>query len=94
MRQCRLTGQWLQVHALHVALKQAGFSCSSDELQWWQYGDSTHGAVQVFQVTLCLCTHSSQGDRVLSCTLHVIWWLAVQCLVVDMHLHCLQAACC
>lgn len=38
------------VHHLHVALHRKGYECHSDDVQWWQYGDSTYNAVQVFQV--------------------------------------------
>ncbi|KAK9811174.1 hypothetical protein WJX73_008388 [Symbiochloris irregularis] len=37
------------VHHLHVALQRAGYSFGSDDAQWWQFGDSTYNAVQVFQ---------------------------------------------
>ena len=39
-----------QVHALHVALRGAGFTCAEDDLRWWQFGDSTESVLQGFQV--------------------------------------------
>ena len=40
----------VQVHALHVALRGAGFTCAEDDLRWWQFGDSTESVLQGFQV--------------------------------------------
>lgn len=37
---------------MQVALSRRGFACHGDDAQWWQYGDSTYNAVQVFQVGL------------------------------------------
>jgi peptidoglycan hydrolase-like protein with peptidoglycan-binding domain len=37
------------VHALHTLLCEAGFYPSDDELQWWQFGDSTVAAIKTFQ---------------------------------------------
>lgn len=39
------------VHHLHVALQRRGYSFQADDSQWWQFGDSTFNAVQVFQVS-------------------------------------------
>lgn len=39
-----------QVHELHVALQRKGFWSGDDDMQWWQYGDSTISAVQTAQV--------------------------------------------
>jgi len=37
------------VHALQVALENAGMSCGDDDEQWWQFGDSTYSALVTFQ---------------------------------------------
>lgn len=37
------------VHALHVLLSDAGFYPNDDELQWWQFGDTTVAAIKTFQ---------------------------------------------
>ena len=37
------------VHALHVLLSDAGYYPCDDELQWWQFGDSTVAAIKTFQ---------------------------------------------
>lgn len=38
-----------EVHALHVLLESAGYWPGEDDVQWWQYGDSTVAAVKTFQ---------------------------------------------
>lgn len=38
-----------EVHALQVALGEAGFSAGEEDIQWWQFGDSTLNAVKTFQ---------------------------------------------
>jgi len=37
------------VHALHVLLTDAGYYPDDDELQWWQFGDTTVAAIKTFQ---------------------------------------------
>lgn len=37
------------VHSLHVALQNAGYSTSEDDTRWWQFGDSTMNALKTFQ---------------------------------------------
>ena len=59
------------VHHLHVALQRKGYECHSDDTQWWQYGDSTFRAVQVFQVRANL-----SPDRIIWCYHpmdHLMW---------------------
>ena len=38
-----------EVHALHVLLENAGYWPGEDDLQWWQYGDSTVAAIKTCQ---------------------------------------------
>lgn len=38
-----------QVHSLHIALSRQGFSCHEEELEWWQFGDTTFSALITFQ---------------------------------------------
>lgn len=52
-----LTRLLSQVHSLHVALSRQGFSCHEEELEWWQFGDTTFGALITFQAcgtSLCV----------------------------------------
>ena len=37
------------VHALHVLLEDAGYSPGEDDVQWWQFGDSTIAALKTYQ---------------------------------------------
>ena len=37
------------VHALHVLLTDAGYYPDDDELQWWQFGDTTITAIKTFE---------------------------------------------
>jgi len=39
-----------QVHSLQIALSRNGYSCHEEELQWWQFGDTTFSALITFQV--------------------------------------------
>ncbi|KAG2494501.1 hypothetical protein HYH03_007270 [Edaphochlamys debaryana] len=52
------TGRWpvlmegdggKEVHALQVALSNAGFHPSDDDMRWWQFGDTTNNALRYFQ---------------------------------------------
>lgn len=38
-----------EVHALHVLLERAGYWPGEDDVQWWQFGDSTVTAIKTFQ---------------------------------------------
>ncbi len=38
------------VHGLQVALDRMGFNPGKEDMQWWQFGDSTYGALQTMQV--------------------------------------------
>lgn len=37
------------VHALHVLLDEAGYNPGDDDVTWWQFGDTTVGALKTFQ---------------------------------------------
>ncbi|KAK9825805.1 hypothetical protein WJX74_009254 [Apatococcus lobatus] len=41
------------VHGLQVALDRMGFNPGREDMQWWQFGDSTYGALQTMQA----CSH-------------------------------------
>ena len=38
------------VHGLQVALDRMGFNPGREDMQWWQFGDTTYGALQTMQV--------------------------------------------
>lgn len=40
------------VHGLQVALDRMGFNPGKEDMQWWQFGDSTYGALQTMQVSI------------------------------------------
>ena len=40
------------VHGLQVALDRMGFNPGREDMQWWQFGDSTYGALQTMQVSM------------------------------------------
>ena len=50
----------LQVHSLQIALSRQGFSCHEEELEWWQFGDTTYSALLTFQARSC---DSATGSR-------------------------------
>ncbi|KAK9834103.1 hypothetical protein WJX84_000034, partial [Apatococcus fuscideae] len=41
------------VHGLQVALDRMGFNPGREDMQWWQFGDTTYGALQTMQA----CSH-------------------------------------
>ena len=51
------------VHALHVLLSDAGFYPNDDELQWWQFGDSTVTAIKTFQACNGLAETGTVNER-------------------------------
>ena len=51
-----------EVHELQIALERRGFVTDEDEQRWWQFGSSTHSALETFQVggfPCNMCHHSS-----------------------------------
>ena len=57
------------VHGLQVALDRMGFNPGKEDMQWWQFGDSTYGALQTMQVGLLAATKHLPGKQLL---LHLI----------------------
>lgn len=51
------------VHALHVLLCEAGFYPCDDEMQWWQFGDSTMAAIRTFQACNGLAETGTANER-------------------------------
>lgn len=51
------------VHALHVLLSDAGYYPCDDELQWWQFGDSTVAAIKTFQACNGLAETGTVNER-------------------------------
>ncbi|KAK9839516.1 hypothetical protein WJX81_006803 [Elliptochloris bilobata] len=52
-----------EVHSLHIALSRAGFSCHEDELEWWQFGDTTFSALITFQACSGLSESGVADER-------------------------------
>lgn len=40
-----------EVHVMQVALQKQGFYCGEDDMQWWQFGDTTAAALKTFQAS-------------------------------------------
>ena len=53
-----------EVHALHVLLENAGYWPSEDDLQWWQFGDSTVTAIKTFQACNGMAESGTCDERV------------------------------
>ena len=51
------------VHALHVLLSDAGYYPCDDEIQWWQFGDSTVAAIKTFQACNGLAETGTVNER-------------------------------
>lgn len=53
-----------EVHALHVLLEQAGYWPGEDDVQWWQFGDSTMAAIKTFQACNGMAESGTCDERV------------------------------